>query len=104
MNQRMRPHRARPGTWLAAVAAAMALVFGLVMVGPAGATTASTYRQTNLVSDIAGVARTTDPNLVNPWGLAELPGGPLWVADNGTGVASIYVGAQHGSPLTIAPL
>jgi hypothetical protein len=28
------------------------------------------YKKRNLVSDIDGVARITDPNLVNPWGLA----------------------------------
>ena len=27
------------------------------------------YKKRNLVSDIEGVARITDPNLVNPWGL-----------------------------------
>ena len=84
---------------MAMLAAAALAVTALVTSNPVGAT-APTYRQTNLMSDIPGVARTTDPDLVNPWGLAELPGGPLWVANNGTGVATIYVGAQHGSPLT----
>ena len=31
---------------------------------------AYTYSWTNLQSDIAGVAAHTDPNLVNPWGVA----------------------------------
>ena len=31
-----------------------------------------------------------DPNLVNPWGLAFNPAGPIWVADNGTGVSTVY--------------
>ena len=31
------------------------------------------YVQTNLVSDIAGVAEFTDPKLVNPWGLTYSP-------------------------------
>lgn len=30
----------------------------------------SGYQQTNLVSDIGGVAQITDSNLVNPWGIA----------------------------------
>jgi uncharacterized protein (TIGR03118 family) len=89
---------------LAALAAAAFLVLGLGAVGPAGASSSTSYRQTNLVSDIPGVARSTDADLVNPWGLAELPGGPLWVADNGSNVATIYTGAQHGSPLMKAPL
>ena len=96
--------RARPRTWLTALAAAALLTVGMGAIGTAGATSSTSYRQTNLVSDIAGVARSTDPDLVNPWGLAELPGGPLWVADNGSNMATIYVGAQHGSPLMKAPL
>jgi uncharacterized protein (TIGR03118 family) len=49
------------------------------------------FVQTNLVSDIAGMARTTDPNLINPWGLvAGQPGGPWWVANNGTGTSTLY--------------
>ncbi|MBV9228092.1 MAG: hypothetical protein JOZ18_02175, partial [Chloroflexi bacterium] len=31
------------------------------------------YQQTNLVSDLAGAARFTDPNLVNSWGLSHSP-------------------------------
>jgi uncharacterized protein (TIGR03118 family) len=32
-----------------------------------------------------------DPLLVNAWGLSEAPaGGPLWVANNGTGTATLY--------------
>jgi uncharacterized protein (TIGR03118 family) len=55
------------------------------------------FLQTNLVSDIAGIAKTTDPNLVNPWGLAYAPTGPFWVADNNAGVATVYNG--QGIPL-----
>ena len=43
-----------PARWSTALAAATALALALVLVGPAGATTATTYRQTNLVSDIPG--------------------------------------------------
>ena len=51
-----------------------------------------TYRQTNLVSDIPGVAQIADSDLVNPWGIAAGPQTPLWVADNGTDKATIYRG------------
>ena len=37
---------------------------------------ANVYKKRNLVSDIDGVARITDPNLVNPWGLAFGPATP----------------------------
>src|SRR5271166_5335362 len=53
----------------------------------------SGYQQTNLVSDIAGVAQVTDSNLVNPWGIAfssSGSGSPVWVSDQGTGKATIY--------------
>src|SRR3982750_4790624 len=50
-----------------------------------------TYSWTNLQSDIPGVAAHTDANLVNPWGMATPgPNGPIWVADNGTGVSTLY--------------
>jgi uncharacterized protein (TIGR03118 family) len=52
---------------------------------------ADTYSWINLRSDIPGVAAHTDANLVNPWGMATPgPNGPIWVADNGTGVATLY--------------
>jgi hypothetical protein len=42
----------------------------------------------NLVSDLPGVAAFQDPNLVNPWGLASSTASPIWVSDNGMGVAT----------------
>jgi uncharacterized protein (TIGR03118 family) len=51
------------------------------------------FTQTNLVSDTPGAAPTIDPNLINPWGVADSPTGPFWVSDNGTGVTTIYNGA-----------
>jgi uncharacterized protein (TIGR03118 family) len=50
------------------------------------------FLQTNLVSDVPGMATITDPNLINPWGLTAGPGGPFWVSDNGTGVSTLYGG------------
>jgi len=57
------------------------------------------YKRVNLVSDIAGVARFTDPNLVNPWGLAFSPTSPFWVADNGSGVSTLYNGQGQAFPV-----
>ena len=62
------------------------------------------FRQINLVSDIAGVARITDRNLVNPWGLAAGPNTPLWVADNGSDASTLYSGGVRGSIPVMAPL
>src|SRR5262249_46629826 len=64
------------------------------------------YRQVNLVSDIAGVARYTDPNLVNPRGLVVVPSsGRVWVSDNGTGLSTVYSksGTVQSLVVTIAP-
>ena len=57
------------------------------------------YIQTNLVSDLAGMAAVRDANLVNPWGLARSTGSPWWVADNGAGVSTLYDGA--GTPRSL---
>jgi uncharacterized protein (TIGR03118 family) len=54
---------------------------------------------TNLQSDIAGVADRKDGNLVNPWGLAFNPVGIFWVADNGTGVSTLY--RPDGAPVSL---
>jgi len=56
------------------------------------------YTQTNLVSDGSVAAITADPNLVNAWGLANLPGSPFWINDNGTGVATLYDGTGVPQP------
>jgi len=48
------------------------------------------YIQHNLVADTAGVADLTDPNLVNPWGIAESATSPFWISENGTGLATVY--------------
>jgi len=52
----------------------------------------SAYQQINLVSDIAGNARVADPNLLNPWGIAFIPGSPFWISDNNAGVSTLYDG------------
>jgi uncharacterized protein (TIGR03118 family) len=48
------------------------------------------YSQTNLVSNTAGVGKTTDPQLLNPWGISVLPGEDFWIADNNSGVSTLY--------------
>src|SRR5438093_3296841 len=71
-----------------------ALVTVLVVLGalviPAVAAPANTYSVNVLVSNMPGAAPTTDPNLVNAWGLTASPTSPWWVADNGTNVSTLY--------------
>jgi uncharacterized protein (TIGR03118 family) len=57
------------------------------------------YHQTNLVSDLPGMALIQDPDLVNPWGISLSGGSPFWVANNGTGTSTLYAG-DHVSPPT----
>src|SRR6266516_1085943 len=64
---------------------------------------ADSYSQTNLRSDLPGVATYTDPNLVNPWGMAPNSSGTvIWVNDNGTGVSTLY--NQDGTVVSSLPL
>jgi uncharacterized protein (TIGR03118 family) len=93
--------RSRFGIVLAALT-----VLALALAGPAaahgGGKDANVYKKRNLVSDIDGVARITDPNLVNPWGLSFGPTTPAWVADNGTDVSTLYSGGVRKSiPVTL---
>ena len=58
---------------------------------------AQAYQQTNLVSDIQGLAQNPpngqpDAHLLNPWGLISSPTSSWWVSDNNAGVATLYNG------------
>ena len=96
-------------TWRAVAIAGVAV--GAMVVVPPGTSSASDsesergFHQTNLVSNLSTVgAQLVDPSLKNPWGLAAGPTTPVWVADNGTDVATIYPGAVNGSPIVKAGL
>src|SRR5262245_52577943 len=59
------------------------------------------YAQVNLASDVPGLARFTDPHLVNPWGISFSPTGPFWFADNVTGVSDLLDGRGQPVPLVV---
>src|SRR5436190_626484 len=59
----------------------------------------SAYRQTNLVSDIPGLAFVQDPLLVNPWGLTATGASAFWAANNGTSTSTLYKGGAGGNPV-----
>ena len=62
------------------------------------------YVQSNLASDIPGLARHTDPNLVNPWGFSEDSAGRFRVAANGSGRAiSLDAGGRREGPDIVIP-
>jgi uncharacterized protein (TIGR03118 family) len=55
----------------------------------------------NLVSDQAGVADHTDPNLVNSWGVVFNPNGFVWVADNHSSRSTLYDGLGNPQSLVV---
>jgi uncharacterized protein (TIGR03118 family) len=70
-------------------------------------TQAQQYQQTNLVSNITGMAPIVDPNLKNPWGLTRSsttpaqPGSPWWIGNNNSGTSTLYDG--NGNPQNFFP-
>jgi uncharacterized protein (TIGR03118 family) len=80
-------------------------VFALSLFLLPAVTQAQHYKQTNLVSDIMGMAPTFDPNLKNPWGLTRSsttparPGSPWWVGNNNSGTSTLYTGAGAIIPI-----
>jgi uncharacterized protein (TIGR03118 family) len=62
----------------------------------------SIYLQTNLVSDVPGLAANTDPNLKNPWGVSFSATSPFWVSDQASGLATLYDGAGNIVSLVVS--
>jgi len=81
-----------------ALATALVAVFMSYLGTPAAVKTGG-YVPTDLVTnrsftDKNGIPHTgqlQDANLLNPWGVTEIPtGSPFWISDNGAGVATLY--------------
>jgi uncharacterized protein (TIGR03118 family) len=68
---------------------AIVLALGSLLGQRAFAQTTS-YQQTNLVSDGTVSAKTTDPGLINPWGIAIGQQTPFWVNEAGSGASVVY--------------
>ena len=49
----------------------------------------SAYIQTNLASDLNGVAQLVDPQLINPWGITYRGTSPFWTANNASSTSSL---------------
>ena len=73
----------------------------------AGSAFAQHYTRTDLTADRSGIssAPNIDSNLVNSWGLARSSGSPWWIADNGTGLSTLYDegGVAQSLIVTIPP-
>jgi uncharacterized protein (TIGR03118 family) len=80
---------------IAAIAAA-----GVTPAHAAGSAT-NAYVETDLVSNQTG-APVKDPNLQNAWGVAFSPAGsPFWIADNNSGLSTLYDGNGTIVPLVV---
>jgi len=95
------------------LAGAGALVLSLIACGGGGGGAASAppppppsaYQVTRLVSDqAASGAVTTDPNLVNPWGIAYGPTTYFWLANQGTSTTTVYdgLGNKPAVPIVVS--
>ncbi|MFD5793759.1 TIGR03118 family protein [Streptomyces diastatochromogenes] len=97
--------RPRPGLRrLTTVSLALGTLGALVAAAPPGDVPRGAdhgFRERDLVSDIPGRAEKSDPNLVNPWGLASTPAGSIFAADNGSDSATKYSGARDNQPVNI---
>jgi len=51
---------------------------------------------------ITHIAKFFDPNLVNPWGVAESSTSPFWIADNGAHVSTLYNSAGTPQSLVVS--
>jgi uncharacterized protein (TIGR03118 family) len=71
----------KKSSWSALLMVACALSPALCRAG---------FVQTDLVSDIPGLASATDPNEINPWGMSFSGGSPFWVSDQGSNKATLY--------------
>ena len=75
----------------------LALAAAVAVFGP-GTARASNSMQTNLVSDVPGLAVHTDSVLKNAWGLSHGPNTPFWVSDADTDLSTLYDGTGTPEP------
>jgi hypothetical protein len=79
-----------------------ATAFAALCAGAGVANAADGFTQNNLISNMPGLAATTDPNLVNPWGVSFANGSPIWISDQGT-QTSILPGVTGSTGVTKTP-
>ena len=64
------------------------------------------YTQVNLISNGYVSAKITDPNLVNPWGIAASSTSPIWISNQETSTSTLYtinnIESGTGSPFVVA--
>src|SRR5438067_13812923 len=90
-----------PGFTKTSAAATVAALGAIILTANGTPAWATGFGVTNLVSDGFVPAKTIDPNLINPWGIASGPPTFLWVSDNGVDMATIYSGKGQKLPLNV---
>ena len=76
-------HSGRLRRQLLMIATTAALIWPAAVFG-------ADFVQTNLVSDIGGLATVTDTNLKNPWGFSHSAKSPFWISNQGTNTSTLY--------------
>ena len=79
----------------------MSVVIGSALFNLDSQTAHAQFAQTNIFSDIPGVANSTDPNLKNPWGLSASPTSPFWTANENAGNSTLHFGNGSLNPLIV---
>ena len=78
-------------------------LLAFIVPGVLGISHAATlFVQTNLVSDVPGMAANLDPNLRNPWGVSFSSTSPFWVSDQQANLSTLYNGAGVPQALIVA--
>jgi len=84
------------------ISAVSAIAIAASIAALAGAASpANSFTVTNLVADSGSSAPSTDPALINGWGLSAGPTTPWWASDNGTNESTLYSGTGAKQALTV---
>jgi uncharacterized protein (TIGR03118 family) len=70
-----------------------------LLLSTANTASSAPFVQTDLVSDIPGLATITDSSLVNPWGVSRTTTSPFWISDQGTNLTNLW---SVTGPTTVA--
>ena len=70
-----------------------------LLLSTANTASSAPFVQTDLVSDIPGLATITDSSLMNPWGSSHPAGGPFWISNQVTNTTNLW---SVTGPTTVA--
>lgn len=85
--------------WLSCLFLGSVFVVMAPMAGRSDGDHEREFVQTNLVSDISGLAAITDPELINPWGVSFSTTSPFWISNQGKNTTTLYA-VTHSTTVT----